>query len=92
MRAGYAISKSTADPMRLSTKMLEKVKLPGNYDGVSIHALLAWVHLKFCAKEAPKYSGYRMHWDPIVNSAISDWDRREREQEVGDTHLLRRFW
>lgn len=81
MGTGYEISESFADPMYVSEKLLQSVRLPASYVWIWLHALMAWVHSTFPRKEAPKAAPVRTHWDPIYNYAISNWNRKERKEE-----------
>lgn len=80
---GYAIFECFANSMRFPRKLLEKVKLSGNYDRMSLHAFIACVHSIFPGEEALKACACRTNWDPVFNTAILDKDRRKREKMIG---------
>lgn len=82
MAAGYAISESFADPMRLPTKFLEKARHPVNDERMPLHTSRAWERSKLAREKALKVGVDRTHWCPIFNSTISDWDRTEREERI----------
>lgn len=80
MGACYAIVKWFTDLIRFLKILFEKTGLPRNYESVSLHAFIRYVHFTLPWEERLRFSSIRTSPNLIFNSAIPDRDKRYRAE------------
>lgn len=80
MTAGYQTLESFADQKRFQKKMLGSSRLPANYERVSLHAFMAWVHSMSTGRKHRKVASYRTHCNSMSSFAIPERDNEAREE------------
>lgn len=78
------ILQNFADQMRLTTQLSEEAEISQNFDRISRHAFIAWVHSTFPEGKAVITASNRTHWKPILNYVVPDQDRKD-----GDCGVVR---
>lgn len=72
-------------------KLLEKAGVFGNYDGISVHALIVRVLYRLRGEQTLKVGAIRTHWDSISSSEIPNLDRSRREERILRYTLIKRL-
>lgn len=82
MGAAYKILESFAEPMRFLRRLLESAETLVIYLGMLLHAFMIWAGSTLLEEDALKEVLNRTNWDPILNFAIPDRDRKRCKEEI----------
>lgn len=75
--AEYASLDRFADPMRFPKKLLDKARLPGNYQRISLHAFMARVYSMFSGEDTLILGANHTRQDLAFNFVIQDRDMKK---------------